>query len=42
LLIVYKERLASVKEIKAMTDFGVRLQKLMDKKYHGKALQPVE
>lgn len=42
LLIVHKERLASVKEIKAMTDFGVRLQKLMNKKYHGKALQPVE
>ena len=30
LLIVYKERLASVKEIKAMTDFGVRLQKIIN------------
>lgn len=30
LLIVHKERLASVKEIKAMTDFGFRLQKIIN------------
>jgi MFS superfamily sulfate permease-like transporter len=31
LLIVHKERLASVKEIKAMADFGLRLQKIINK-----------
>lgn len=31
LLIMHKERLASVKEIKAMTDFGVRLQTIINK-----------
>lgn len=31
LLIVHKERLASVKEIKALADFGIRLQKIIDK-----------
>ncbi|AOW19612.1 SulP family inorganic anion transporter [Urechidicola croceus] len=31
LLIVDKERLASVKEIKALTDFGIRLQKVISK-----------
>jgi hypothetical protein len=31
LLIVYKERFASVKEIKAMTDFGLRLQAIINK-----------
>lgn len=31
LLIVHKERLASVKEIKAMADFGIRLQAIINK-----------
>ena len=31
LLIMQKERLASVKEIKAMSDFGIRLQKIINK-----------
>jgi len=30
LLIVHKERLASVKEIKAMTDFAIRLQTIIN------------
>lgn len=33
LLIFKKERLASVKEVKAMIDFGLRLEKLIEKRY---------
>ncbi|MGY6648267.1 SulP family inorganic anion transporter [Wenyingzhuangia sp. IMCC45574] len=33
LLIFNKERLASVKEVKAMIDFGVRLEKIIEEKY---------